>query len=65
MNWSAKSTNFCTTLNYFQDLPVVTFTVTGSVSIYCFVSSVGIAIWITSSALGLTICVIAAGIKKA
>ena len=43
---------------------VVVFTVTGSVSIYSFASLVGIAIGITSSALGLTICVITAGIKK-
>ena len=43
---------------------VVAFTVTGFVSIYSFASLVGIATGITSSALGLTICVITGGIKK-
>ena len=36
----------------------------GCVSIFTFASLFGIPIWITSSAMGLKICAITAGIKK-
>ena len=39
-------------------------TVTGWISIYVFASLSGISIRITSSAIGLKICTITAGIKK-
>ena len=51
-------------LNYIEYLIILVSTVTGCVSISAFASLVGIAIAITTSATGLKICAIAAGIKK-
>ena len=51
-------------MNYIDLLPVVISTITGWVSISAFASLVGIPIRVTSSATGLKICVIPAGIKK-
>ena len=51
-------------LNYIELLLVLISAVTGCVSISSFLSLVGTPIGITSSAIGLKICVINAGIKK-
>ena len=51
-------------LNYIEHLLVLIYTITRCVSISDFVSLVGIPVGITSSAIGLKICVITAGIKK-
>ena len=51
-------------MNYFDHLLTVTSTITGCVSLSAFPSLVGIPIGITSSAIGLNICVITAEIKK-
>ena len=59
-----KNEKVCTTLNYIELLLILTFTVTGCVSFSAFFSLVGIRAGITSSELGLQICVMTAGIKK-
>ena len=51
-------------LNYIEDLLILICTVTGCVSISAFASLVAIPIEIMSSAIGLRICVITAGIIK-
>ena len=51
-------------LNYAEHLLIVISAITGCVSISAFASLVGISIGITSSATGLKICAITAGIKK-
>ena len=43
---------------------ILAYTITGCVSIFSFASLIGIPIGITSSAIGLKICAITAGIKK-
>ena len=59
-----KHGNICTSLNYFEHLPILTFVVTGFVSISAFAALVGIPVGITSSAVGLKICAITAEIIK-
>ena len=59
-----KHKKVCITLNYIQHLLILAFTITECVSISAFASLVGIPIGITSSAIGLKICSITAGIKK-
>ena len=54
----------CRVLNYIEHLLILIATLPGSVSISAFASLVGITMGITSSAIGLKICVITAGIKK-
>ena len=54
----------CRVLNYIDHSLIVISTITGCVSISAFASLVGIPIGITSSATGLKVCVITAGIKK-
>ena len=61
---SKKHKKVCTTLNYIEHFLILGSTATGCVSISAFASSVGIPIGITSSAIGLKICAITAGIKK-
>ena len=61
---SKKHKKVCTTLNYIEHFLILGSTTTGCVSISAFASSVGIPIGITSSAIGLKICAITAGIKK-
>ena len=51
-------------MNYIDHLIIVTSTINGCVSISTFASLVGISIGITSSPIGLKICVITAEIKK-
>ena len=53
-----------TTLNYMKHFFVLVSTVTRCVSIFAFVSLFGVSVGTTSSAIGLKICAIAAGIKK-
>ena len=60
---SKKHKNVCRALNYIDHLLIIISTITGCVSISVFASLVGIPIRITSSAIGLEICVITAGIK--
>ena len=51
-------------LNYIQQLLIVISTLTGYFSISDFASLIGVPIAITSSAIGLKICVITTVIKK-
>ena len=62
---SRKHIKVCTTLNYIEHFLILAATITGYISISAFASLIGIPIGITSSAVGLDICAIAAGIKKA
>ena len=59
INWNIRKI-----LNYIKHLLIAIFTITGCVSISAFTSLVGIPIGITSSAIGLKICVITARIKN-
>ena len=59
INWNIRKI-----LNYIEHLLIAIFTITGCVSISAFTSLVGITIGITSSAIGLKICVITARIKN-
>ena len=61
---SKKHKKVCTILNYIERLLILTFVVTGRVSIATCASLVGIPTGIASSAVGLKICAIAAGILK-
>ena len=61
---SKKHKKVCTTLNYIEYFLILDSAITGCVSISAFASLVGITIGITSSAIGLKICAITAGIKK-
>ena len=70
---SKKHKNVCTTLNYIDHFLILASAVTGCVSISAFFVSisaisafifVGISVGITSSAFGLKICTITAGINK-
>ena len=60
---SKKHKKVCTTLNYIEHFFILASTITGCVSIPAFSSLIGIPIGIKSSAIGLKICAIAAGIK--
>ena len=51
-------------LNYIEHSLILISAITGCVSISAFASLVGIPLGITSSAIGLKICIITAGIKK-
>ena len=61
---SKKHNKVCRVLNYMYNLLIVLFTTTRSVSVSALASLIGIPIGITSSASGLKICVITAGIKR-
>ena len=61
---SKKHNKACRVLNYIDHSLIVISTITSFVSISAFASLVGIPIGITSSAIGLKICVITTGIKK-
>ena len=54
----------CPTLNYIEHFLILAFTITGCILVSAFASLLGIPIGIASSVIGLTICAIAAGIKK-
>ena len=59
INWNIRKI-----LNYIEHLLIAISTITGCVSISAFTSGVGIPIAVTSSAIGLKICVITAVIKN-
>ena len=61
---SEKYKKICKYLNYVEHLLIITSTVTGCVSISAFASLVCVFVGITSSAIGIKICAITAGIKK-
>ena len=61
---SKKHKKVCRVLIYIEHLLILISTVTGYVSTSDFASLVGISVRITSSAIGLKICVITAGFKK-
>ena len=61
---SKKHKKVCTALYYIEHFLILASTITGCISISAFASLIGIPIGITSSAIGLKICAIAAGIKK-
>ena len=60
---SKKHKKVCRVLNYIDHSLIVISTITGCVYISAFASIVAIPLGITSSAIGLKICVITAGIK--
>ena len=62
MNEKHKKT--CKYLNYVEQLLILASTITACVSIFEFTSLVAIPVGITSSAVGLKIYAITAGIKK-
>ena len=61
---SQKDKKVCTTLNYIEHFLILAFAITGCISIFTFASLLGIPIGIMTSAIGLKICAINAGIKK-
>ena len=61
---SKNHKKICTTLNYIEHFLIVGSTITGCFSRSAFSSLVGIPVGITSSAIGLKICAITAGVKK-
>ena len=61
---SKKDKKVYRVLNYIDHSLIVISTITGCVSISAFAPLIGIPIGIMSSATGLKICVITAGIKK-
>ena len=68
INWnelmSKKHKKKCTSLNNNEHFPILASKITGCVSISAFASPIGIPIGIMSSATGLKICAITAGVKK-
>ena len=54
----------CTALNYIELFLILASTIAGYISISVFASLIGIPIGITSSAIGLKICALTAGIKR-
>ena len=61
---SGKHQKVCTTLNYIEHFLILASAIIGCISNFVFASLLGIPIGITSSAIGLKICAITAGIKK-
>ena len=59
-----KHKKVCTTLSYIEHILILAFTITGYVSVSAFASLLGTPVGITTSAIGLKICAMAAGIKK-
>ena len=60
---SEKYKKTCKYLNYVEHLPILFSTVTCCVSISAFASLVCVPVSITTSAVGIKICTISAGIK--
>ena len=60
---SRKHKKVCTTVNYIKHFLILASAMTRSILIAVFASLLGIHILITSSATGLKMCAIAAGIK--
>ena len=61
---SKKHKKKCTSLNNNKHFPILASKITGCVSISAFPSPIGIPIEIMSSATGLKICAVTAGVKK-
>ena len=61
---SKKDNKVCRVLNYIEHSLILFSTITECISIHAFPSLVGIPVGFTSSAIGLKICEITAGIKK-
>ena len=61
---SKKYKKVCTSLNYIEHFLILISTIIVCIWISSFTSLVGIPIGVTSSAMGLKICAITAGIKK-
>ena len=61
---SKKHKKVCATLIYIENFLILASTITGYISISDFASLFGIFKEITSSAIGLKTCAIAAGVKK-
>ena len=61
---SRKHKKFCTTLNYTEHFLILTSVIAGCISISAFASFLGIPVGIKSSAIGLEIRAVTAGIKK-
>ena len=59
-----KHTNICRVLNYSPYLRIVISTITGFITVFAFTSLIVISIGIKSSAIGLEIFVITAGLKS-
>ena len=59
-----KHKKVCRVLNYIEHLLIVISTITRCVSVSTFASLVGISIGITSSAIGLKVCVTTSGVKN-
>ena len=65
MSWFLKSTkNVCTNLNHTEHFLISASTFTQCISISAFTSLISIPVGIMSSAIGLKICAITAGIKR-
>ena len=61
---SKKLKKVCTTLNYNQQFFILASTITAYILLSDFAPLLGILIGVMSSAIGLTVCAIAAGIKN-
>ena len=61
---SKKYKKACATLNYIEHFLILASTIIGCVSIFAFVSLIGIHIRIMTSTIGIKICAIIAGITK-
>ena len=61
---SRKHKKVCTTLNHTEHFLILASTFRACISSFLFASFLGIPIRITSSAIGLKICAITAGIKE-
>ena len=59
-----KHKKVCTFLNYIEHFLILAAEIARCISISSFASLIGIPIGITSSAIGLKMCAMAAGIKK-
>ena len=60
----SKKRKVCTNINYIKHFLILDSIISGCISISAFCSSICVRIGITSSAFGLKISAIAAGIKK-
>ena len=54
----------CITLNYIEYFHILVSTITGCITISDFAPLIGVPIGIASSAIGLKICAITAGVKR-
>ena len=61
---SRKHKKACTNLNHIEHFLILGSAIIGFISTSAFTSLLGIPIGVTSSAIGLKMCAIAAGIKK-